>query len=68
MSKDVCPYCERADPELTTITLSVQQVIVECECYSCPTCSEKFMTIDQVERLLVKFFSEVVSRATEVIS
>ena len=50
--KDICPYCEKAEPIRGATAFVVKGATVEAECFYCPSCGGKFMTTHQVENLI----------------
>jgi len=52
--KDHCPFCY-TEVQIGSIKFDLGPIpLIEVECFECPNCQERFMTIPQVEQLLRK--------------
>jgi Zn ribbon nucleic-acid-binding protein len=51
MAKHVCPVCETVYVEKGTLQLEVINQVKQYECWECPTCGYKFMSLSDVQEL-----------------
>lgn len=54
MAKHVCPVCETVYAEKGLLQLKIINQRIQYECWKCPSCSYRFMSVFDVQDLLDK--------------
>ncbi len=54
MGKHVCPVCETVYAQRGILEVEIKTLSLEYECWQCPSCSYKFVSLTDIQEIISK--------------